>query len=116
MPNYVAAPRPPLDAVFFALSDSTRRSVLEKLGQGPTPVGELAKSFPMALPSFLQHLRVLESSSLVSSHKVGRVRTYQLAPQPMQQVQSWLSAQKALWEKRLDRLDHFLLTAKEPSP
>lgn len=62
----------------------------------------------MALPSFLQHLKVLESCGLVRSHKSGRVRTYRIAPQPLKAAEHWLTEQRALWDRRLDQLDTYL--------
>lgn len=102
-----------LDKTFQALSDPTRRAVLERLGYGPLPVKELAKPFDMALPSFLQHLKMLESTGLVTSRKVGRVRTYQLAPEPMKNAENWLGQQRSIWEQRLNQLDKYLLELKE---
>lgn len=97
------------DEVFRALADPTRRLVLERLGRSPASVGELAKPFSMALPSFLQHLKVLEDSGLVRSEKAGRVRTYRLVPKRMQVAEDWLARQRSLWERRLDQLDAYLL-------
>lgn len=108
MPRYGAAPE--LDRVFQALSDPTRRAVLQRLSSGTAAVSELAQPFDMALPSFLQHLQVLERSGLVRSRKAGRVRTYRLAPEPLKAAESWLGKQRALWERRLDQLDAYLLT------
>jgi len=102
-----------LGGVFHALSDPTRRGVVERLGQGPATTSDLARSFDMALPSFTQHLGVLERSGLVTSEKKGRVRTYRLAPQPLEDMASWLAAQRALWTRRLDQLDAFLYDLKE---
>ncbi len=102
-----------LDGVFHALSDPTRRQVVERLGQGPATTSDLARPFDMALPSFTQHLGVLERSGLVMSEKKGRVRTYRLAPQPLEDVGTWLTAQRALWTRRLDQLDTFLYHLKE---
>jgi DNA-binding transcriptional ArsR family regulator len=99
--------------VFQALTDPTRRAVLERLTRGPAPVSELAQPFSMALPSFVQHLGVLENCGLVRSKKQGRVRTYSLAPRPLQAAEHWLSAQRTQWERRLDQLDDFLKTLKE---
>jgi len=103
----------PIDGVFRALSDPTRRGVLERLGRSPASVSELAEPFQMALPSFVQHLRVLETSGLVSSTKTGRVRTYQLAPERLKQAEDWLAQQRTLWERRLDQLDDYLIRLKE---
>jgi DNA-binding transcriptional ArsR family regulator len=103
----------PADAVFRALADRTRRCVLERLGRGPASVGDLAKPFEMALPSFLQHLRMLETAGLVQSEKVGRVRTYRLVPERLKLAEDWLARQRRLWETRLDQLDDLLKTLKE---
>jgi DNA-binding transcriptional ArsR family regulator len=102
-----------LDRVFRALGDSTRRAVLRRLGAGSAPVSELARPFGMALPSFTQHLGVLEECGLVRSRKVGRVRTYRLVPQPLKAAERWMAQQRALWERRLDQLDKYLLELKE---
>lgn len=112
---------PDTDSLFQALADPTRRAVLERLSLGPASVSELALPFEMALPSFVQHLKVLQNSGLVRSSKVGRVRTYALEPQALQRAEGWLSAQRAVWERRLNQLDVFLLTEggneeKEPGP
>ena len=105
-----------LSRVFQALADPTRRAVLQRLGGGPAPMTELARPFKMALPSFSQHLRMLEGCGLVRSRKSGRVRTYELAPEPLQAAEHWISAQRVIWERRLDQLDTLLLTLKEPPP
>jgi DNA-binding transcriptional ArsR family regulator len=102
-----------LDGVFHALSDPTRRQVVERLGEGPATTSDLARPFDMALPSFTQHMGVLERSGLVTSKKDGRVRTYRLAPRPLEDLGSWLTAQRALWTRRLDQLDTFLYQLKE---
>jgi DNA-binding transcriptional ArsR family regulator len=113
------SPRPSpavIDGIFRALSDPTRRSVLEKLSAKPSSVGELAAAYRMALPSFVEHLKVLEGSGLVRSKKVGRVRTYELAPEQLQVAEHWLGRQRSMWERRLDRLDAFLLSTKKEKP
>jgi DNA-binding transcriptional ArsR family regulator len=97
-----------LDGTFQALADPTRRRVLERLGRGPVTVTELAEPFHMALPSFMQHLKVLERSHLVRSEKVGRVRTFHLMPQQIESAELWLKAQRDGWEKRLDQLDSYV--------
>ena len=102
-----------LNRVFQALADPTRRAVLERLGGGPAPMSELARPFRMALPSFSQHLDVLEACGLVRSRKVGRVRTYRLAPRPLKGAEHWIATQRALWERRLDQLDAYLNELKE---
>ena len=103
------------DDVFYALSNSTRRKVLEQLSEGPATVGELAASFDMKLPSFVQHLSVLEQSRLVKSKKRGRVRTYEITPERFTVVEDWLTERRQLWEARLDRFDAYVkqLKAKE---
>jgi DNA-binding transcriptional ArsR family regulator len=98
-----------LDRIFQSLADPTRRAVLERLCKSPAPVTELARPFDMALPSFIQHLDVLERSGLVQSEKTGRVRTYRLAPTALHRAESWLTRQRALWDTRLDQLDAYLL-------
>jgi DNA-binding transcriptional ArsR family regulator len=104
MPNQATQ----LDQVFRALADPTRRAVLRRLSRGNAAVSELAKPFDMALPSFLQHLRVLEDTGLVRSQKSGRVRTYRVSPEPLRAAESWMVEQRALWEQRLDQLDEYL--------
>jgi DNA-binding transcriptional ArsR family regulator len=103
------------DDVFDALSNSTRRKVLEQLSAGPATVSELAAPFDMKLPSFVQHLSVLEQSRLVKSKKQGRVRTYEIAPARFKVAEDWLTARRQLWEARLDRFDQYVrqLKAKE---
>jgi DNA-binding transcriptional ArsR family regulator len=87
--------------------------VLSRLSAGPAAVSELARGFDMALPSFTQHLDVLEECGLARSRKVGRVRTYRLVPQPLRAAERWMAQQRALWERRLDQLDAYLLKLKE---
>ncbi|HNO23446.1 MAG TPA: metalloregulator ArsR/SmtB family transcription factor [Leptospiraceae bacterium] len=102
-----------LDKVFYLLSDPTRRRVLEKLVKGPAAAGDLAGLFPMALPSFMQHLKILEKAKLVKSRKTGRVRIFEIIPGQMREAENWLSEQRNLWEKRLDQLDDYLKQMKE---
>lgn len=102
-----------LDRVFRALADPTRRAVLERLSGGPAAMSVLARPFKMALPSFSQHLDVLEGCGLVRSRKTGRVRTYRLAPQPLKVAEHWMVTQRATWERRLDQLDDYLEDLKE---
>lgn len=102
-----------VDGIFRALSDPTRRQVLERLSARPASVSELAAPYDMALPSFLQHLKVLEKSGLVRSRKAGRVRTYSIAPQQLKLAEDWLERQRSMWERRLDRLDSYLMKMKE---
>jgi DNA-binding transcriptional ArsR family regulator len=97
-----------LDRKFQALGDGTRRGVVERLAQGPASVSELAAPFEMALPSFVQHLRVLETAGIVTSEKVGRVRTYQLAVDALSDCGTWVGQQRLPAERQLDRLGHYL--------
>src|SRR3982750_840325 len=101
------------DDVFHALSSPTRRKVLERLSVGPATVSDLAGPFDMQLPSFVQHLSVLERSRLVKSRKRGRVRTYELAPERLKVAEDWLTARRQLWEARLDRFDRYVTQLKE---
>ena len=101
------------DAVFHALSNPTRRRVIERLSAGPASVSELAEPFDMQLPSFVQHLSLLEQSRLVRSKKRGRVRTYEIAPERFKVVEDWLTARRQLWEARLDRFDQYVKQLKE---
>lgn len=93
-----------LDRVFQALSDVTRRVIIERLVRGPASVKQLADPFAMSLPSVMQHLSVLESCGLVHSEKVGRVRTCRVDTAVLRSAEAWLSGQHAMWEHHLDRL------------
>lgn len=106
MPNQ----QPSLDRVFHALADPTRRGIVARLMRGPATVSELARPLPMALPSVLQHLKVLEHSGLVRSEKRGRVRTCRVDPAALTAAERWLAEQRAYWEGRLDRLEAYLET------
>lgn len=103
------------DDVFLALSNATRRKILEQLSVGPATVSDLAAPFDMKLPSFVQHLALLERSQLVRSKKQGRVRTYEIAPERFKVVEDWLTERRQLWESRFDRFDEHVkqLKAKE---
>ncbi len=97
-----------LDNIFQALADPTRRAVIHRLGSGPASTKELAEPFDMALPSFMQHLAMLEDYGLVASQKVGRVRTYQIQKQKLLDVEAWIAEQRAIWESRTDRFADFV--------
>jgi DNA-binding transcriptional ArsR family regulator len=101
------------DAVFHALSNATRRQILEQLSSGPATVSDLAAPFDMKLPSFVQHLSVLEQSRLVKSKKRGRVRTYEIAPERFRVAEHWLAARRREWEARFDRFDAYVKQLKE---
>jgi len=83
------------------LADPTRRAVLERLSDCPAPDTVLAQPFDMALPSFTQHLNVLEDCGLVRSHKTGRVRTYRIDPRLLKAADRWMVKHRATWETRL---------------
>lgn len=102
-----------ISRVFQALADPTRRTVVERLARGPASTTELARSFDMALPSFTQHLSMLERSGLVKSRKSGRVRTFELAPKRLEAAEDWITDRRKLWEQRLDQLDAYVQTMKE---
>jgi DNA-binding transcriptional ArsR family regulator len=102
-----------LDGIFQALADPTRRAVLGRLGRGPASISDLAKPFDMALPSFMKHIRFLEGSGLIRTHKQGRVRTCAIDRQRFAAIDTWLSDQRALWEGRADRLEQFVTQTKE---
>jgi DNA-binding transcriptional ArsR family regulator len=97
-----------LNGIFQALSDPTRRAVLGQLARGPASVGELAAPFDMALPSFMKHIRLLEGSGLIRTRKAGRVRTCTIHQPSFAIAQSWLEAQREVWERRTDRLEQFV--------
>ena len=98
----------PLDGVFQALADPTRRAVLGRLGKGPASISELAEPFAMALPSFMKHIHVLEESGWIETRKQGRVRTCAIRKKTFATVEKWLMAQRAVWEARTDRLEAFV--------
>lgn len=106
-----------LDRVFHSLADSTRRAVIAQLAAGPASIGDLAQRHAMALPSFMKHIRVLEESEIVVSHKRGRVRICALRPEALVTAQAWLEEERCRWETRLDQLDAFVeaLATKESS-
>ncbi len=106
MENYQSS----LDAAFHALADPTRRAVVSRLTKGPAPVKELAEPFDMGLPSFMKHLRVLEKDGLISSEKIGRVRTCRVNTERLAAAESWLCAQRELWQARTDRLADYVET------
>lgn len=106
--SFVANNNLALDAVFRALSDPTRRAVIQRLGLGPATVSELAEPFPMALPSFMKHVGVLEDSGLIRSRKVGRTRTCMLERKKLAAAERWFGEQRAMWANRYDNLDSLL--------
>jgi DNA-binding transcriptional ArsR family regulator len=107
MPKRRAA-REPVDEVLHALADPSRRRIVERLSHAPATVSELAAPLAMSLPAVHQHLQVLETSGLVTSEKVGRVRTCRVQPAALGPVERWLVEQRSTWERRLDRLGEYL--------
>jgi len=97
-----------LDHVFHSLSNATRRAVIKQLASGPASISDLAQRHHMALPSFIKHIRVLEESEIVTSHKKGRVRMCALRPRGLTGAQGWFEQECRRWEARLDRLDGFI--------
>lgn len=95
---------PDLDKTFSALADPTRRAIISRLCDGPKTVSELAEPFDIALPSLLKHVHVLEKSGLVSSEKIGRVRTCKIEQQALHATEAWIQQHMSAWEDRLDRM------------
>lgn len=93
-----------LDRAFHALSDPTRRGIVDRLSAGPASVSDLARPLDMALPSVMKHLAVLESGGVVVSEKSGRVRTYRVADDALAAVESWVASRKAALNAQFDRL------------
>lgn len=93
-----------LDLAFHALSDATRRGMLDRLSRGPASVSELAEPYGMSLAAIHQHVRVLEASGLVVTEKHGRTRECRISSEAVQRVERWLTERRQLWESRFDRL------------
>lgn len=109
MPNQTSS----LDLMFQALADPARRSMVERLSRGPASVSELARPLAMSLPAVMQHLAMLEAGGIVSSEKVGRVRTCQIRPEALSLAEQWINQRRTQWERRLDRLGDFLAAEDE---
>ncbi len=103
-----------LDLMFQALADPTRRNMVDRLSRGPASVSELARPFAMSLPAIVQHLQVLEASGLVTSQKIGRVRTCTLDAGALSLAEQWINDRRKGWERRLDRLGDLLSDDPEP--
>jgi len=108
MLNYSTA----LDLTFQALSDPSRRAMVERLVRGPASVSELAKPLDMTLSAVVQHLSVLEASGLVRSQKSGRTRICNIEPKALQAAERWIAQRRSIWERRLDRLERYLTESK----
>jgi DNA-binding transcriptional ArsR family regulator len=104
-----------LDGVLVALADPTRRAVIRRLGSGPASVGDLARPFPITLPSFMKHVRTLEANGLIRTAKAGRVRTCTLNRERLALVDDWLAEERRVWDARTDRLEQ-LVTNQEETP
>ncbi len=104
-----------LDRVFAALSDSTRRAMLQRLKTGETTVGRLAEPFDMSLPAITKHLNVLEDAGLISRHRDGRTRICRLEPETAETAMEWMRQQALFWESSLDRLDRLLSDEEAPN-
>jgi DNA-binding transcriptional ArsR family regulator len=102
-----------LDRVFSALSDPTRRGVLDALGQGSLAVSELAQPHGMSLPGFIKHLRVLEEAGLIARNKEGRVVSCELSAAPMKAAAAWMSRYERFWTDKLDSLARYLYQQEE---
>jgi DNA-binding transcriptional ArsR family regulator len=94
-----------LDASFAALSDATRRGVLEQLGRADASITNLAEAFQMTLTGMKKHVGVLEQAGLVTTEKVGRVRTCRLGPRRLEEAAAWIERYRQLWDARFDELD-----------
>src|SRR6266851_10459317 len=106
--HYQPTDETPVELLFQALADPSRRSMVDRLTRGPASVSELAKPFAMSLPAVVQHLHVLEASGLVRSEKSGRVRTCRIEPAVLRTAEQWITERRTGWERRLDRLGDFL--------
>ena len=102
-----------LDRTFSALSDPTRRSILERLGRGPATISDLAEPFGLTLNGVRKHVRILEDADLVMTEKVGRARECQLGPAELRDVTQWIEAYRRSWEGRLDRFEAYVEKRKE---
>ena len=115
MPKH-SSRREDVDRLFHALADRNRLAMVEQLSRGPASVSELARPLPMSLPAVVQHLQVLETSGLVRSEKVGRVRTCRIEPAALRPVEQWISARRSSWERRFDRLGDYLAEGENEPP
>jgi DNA-binding transcriptional ArsR family regulator len=97
-----------LDRTFFALADPHRRQILDRVGEGPVSISELADPLHMSLPGVLKHVRVLEEAHLVETAKRGRTRWCRLVERPLDAAATWIEEHRAIWDKRLDRFERHL--------
>jgi len=106
--NRIVMYRAPLDDVFSALADPTRRRMVERLARGRHSVGDVASGFAMSQPALSKHVKVLERCGLIKRAVLGRVHYLELDPRAMRSAATWLDRQRSFWEKTLDRLDTVL--------
>ena len=112
----MAKHHPELSLLFHALADETRRSILARLAEGPARVTDLSRPTGLRLPTVMRHIALLEEAGLVASSKDGRVRTCAIVPAALEPARTWIDAQRAVWESRLDRLEALAIrTTKERS-
>ena len=106
--GYIFAPRKYQEAAFQALADPTRRAVLDLLRRGSQPAGQIANAFPVSRPAISKHLRLLRRAHLVREHREGRNRIYQLNPEPLRAVDSWIEQYRVFWTASLNNLKAFV--------
>ena len=116
MVNHMVKYLSTLDRTFSALSDPTRRDILERLSSGPASISELAGPIGISLPGVLKHVRVLEEANLVTTEKHGRTRECRLGPGDMDDVTRWIEHYREQWEQRLDRLETYLARKPKGEP
>jgi len=104
---------PLIDRVTAAISDPTRRAILDRLSRGPARISEIAEPFPMTLTGFCKHVKVLEAAGLVHRTRHGRDNTLELSSEPLRELARWVLKYEPFWNSRLDRLQHFFLSEKE---
>jgi DNA-binding transcriptional ArsR family regulator len=107
--------RTKIDRVAAAISDPTRRAIIERLARGPARVSAIAAPFPMSLTGFCKHVRVLEQAGLIKRTRSGRDNTLELSPEPLRVVTRWILKYEEFWSARLDQLEKFFAANKERS-
>src|ERR1700733_2831714 len=105
-----------VDRVAAAISDPTRRAIIDRLARGPARISDVAAPFAMSLTGFCKHVRVLERAKLVRRTRRGRENTLELSPEPLREVARWILRYEQFWNARLDRLEKLFSNEKEPSP
>jgi DNA-binding transcriptional ArsR family regulator len=118
MLQYQAPPSKPspLDLIYQALADPGRRTMVERLTQGPASVSQLAAPLPMSLSAVVQHLKVLEDAGIVRTEKAGRVRTCQIVPATLRAAEQWITERRAFWERQYDQLEVYLEETRDQDP